>query len=202
MGVPPSLFIFMASLAHTKTGKGTNEAHWCYPQMGIPEQINLQYAAPDTVVAAFVTYETAEPSVPATAMFGQAGATPVELTGVSHWLAFTPTAKGSESANYSLTNDRRCGTNAGVGVSRRECPPLPTAIRVAHNSPHSLARPETATALFVSACVSVTAPCCSCRRRRSNYTLHFVKFAGLKPSTHYTYKLKSGAAGGVWSDPP
>jgi hypothetical protein len=40
-----------------KTGKGTKEAHWCFPQMGIPEQINLQYAAPDTVVAAFVTYE-------------------------------------------------------------------------------------------------------------------------------------------------
>ena len=27
-------------------------------------------------------------------------------------------------------------------------------------------------------------------RCRSNYTMHFVKFAGLAPSTHYTYKVK------------
>ena len=75
--------------------------------MGIPEQINLQYAAPDTVVAAFVTYEKAEPSTPATAMFGAAGRAAVALTGVSHWLAFTPTSGGSTASSYTLTNDKR-----------------------------------------------------------------------------------------------
>jgi hypothetical protein len=39
-------------------GGGGVSAH-CTPPMGVPEQINLQYAAPDTVVAAFVTFEVA-----------------------------------------------------------------------------------------------------------------------------------------------
>ena len=28
-----------------------------------------------------------------------------------------------------------------------------------------------------------------------NYSMHFIKFDGLKPATHYTYKVKSGAQG-------
>ena len=40
-----------------KGGKGAASGH-CTPPMGVPEQINLQYAAADTLVAAFVTYET------------------------------------------------------------------------------------------------------------------------------------------------
>ena len=33
-----------------------------------------------------------------------------------------------------------------------------------------------------------------------NYSMHFIKFDGLKPATHYTYKVKSGAPGAQWSD--
>ena len=33
-----------------------------------------------------------------------------------------------------------------------------------------------------------------------NYSMHFIKFDGLKPATHYTYKVKSGAQGAQWSD--
>jgi hypothetical protein len=33
-----------------------------------------------------------------------------------------------------------------------------------------------------------------------NYTMSFVKFAGLKPSTVYQYKVKSGADGAAWSE--
>jgi hypothetical protein len=40
-------------------------------------------------------------------MLGAAGRTAVALTGVSHWLAFTPTSGGSTASNYTLTNDKR-----------------------------------------------------------------------------------------------
>ena len=35
-----------------------------------------------------------------------------------------------------------------------------------------------------------------------NYSMHFVKFSGLKPATSYSYKVKSGAAGAVWCVSP
>ena len=98
---------------------------YCTPPLSVPEQINLQYAAADIVVAAFVTYETEQPSEPPIAMFGEEaqGATK-KLTGISHWY---------------VNGDRK-------------------------------------------------------------YNLNFVKFDGLKPGTRYSYKVKSGASTGAWSD--
>ena len=58
---------------------------YCSPPMSVPEQINLQYAAADIVVAAFVTYEDQLPSNAPTAMFGEESAKAKQLTGVSHW---------------------------------------------------------------------------------------------------------------------
>lgn len=58
---------------------------YCTPPLSVPEQINLQYAAADIVVAAFVTYENQQPSDPPIAMFGEEGATAKQLTGISHW---------------------------------------------------------------------------------------------------------------------
>eukprot|EP01047_Picozoa_sp_COSAG01_P082740 COSAG01_NODE_17024_length_1184_cov_1.425806_1_plen_277_part_10 len=134
--------------------RDTKSAHWCMPQMWIPEQINLQYASQDTVVAAFVTYEPVPPSAMAVAALREAAddttAAASQLTGVSHWLSFTPLKSGCQkpgtahgcnhqTSNYSLNDSQR------------------------------------------------------------NYTMHFVKLAGLKPATKYTYKVKSGSAHGVWS---
>ena len=65
----------------------------CLPQLFIPEQINLQYGSADTIVAGFVTYERSPPSQAAMATLGEAGsaaAAPKQLSGVSHWLDFTP----------------------------------------------------------------------------------------------------------------
>ena len=118
-------------------GVGNNTAVvTCLPQLFVPEQINLQYGSVDTVVAGFVTYERSPPSQVAMATLVEAGsaATPQQLTGVSHWLDFTP-------------------------------PP-------SHNT---------------------TLP-------PRNYTMHFVKFTGLKPSTRYAYQVKSGDPQGVWSE--
>ena len=106
-----------------KNSKGAYQGY-CTPPMSVPEQINLQYAAADIVVAAFVTYEKSLPKAPPVASFGVEGGKPTQLTGISHW----------------YTNGDR------------------------------------------------------------NYTLNFVKFSGLKPATRYTYKVKSGAAKGEWSD--
>ena len=99
---------------------GAQRSGHCTPPMGVPEQINLQYASPNTVVAAFVTFETEPPTAPPTASFGQQGETPIELKGISHW--------------YSLPGD------------------------------------PNASSIDVSA-------------RTRNYTMSFVKFSGLKPST-------------------
>jgi hypothetical protein len=110
--------------------EATGAATYCTPQQYIPEQINLQYAAADTLVAGFVTYEPVQPvrMAQATLVVAGSAAAPTMLTGVSHWLAFTPP-----------------GDVANTTAAAR------------------------------------------------NYTMHFVKFTGLKPGTHYTYTVKSGA---------
>ena len=58
---------------------------YCTPPQSVPEQINLQFASADIVVAAFVTYEKQQLSDPPTAMLGEEGATAKKLTGISHW---------------------------------------------------------------------------------------------------------------------
>lgn len=113
-------------------------AAYCLPQLGIPEQINLQYASQDTVIAAFVTYELEEPSEMPVAMLSEAGgASEQQISGVSHFVAFDPVIPKPK------------GTGKPMGAR--------------------------------------------------NWTMHFVKFTALKPATHYTYRVKSGAQGGVWS---
>ena len=103
--------------------KGNREAHWCMPQMFVPEQINLQYGSADTVVAAFVTYEPEPPTAMAVATLTEAADTGTaqqeqQLTGVSRWLSFTPSTSGCKTAgaahgcnqgaaNYSLTDAQR-----------------------------------------------------------------------------------------------
>ena len=104
----------------------------CTPPMGVPEQINLQYASPGTVVAAFVTFEAEPPTEPPKASFGEQGETPIELTGISHW--------------YALPGD----------------PTLPA------NAPRKIDISD----------------------RARNYTMSFVKFDGLRPST----KVRTTAA--------
>lgn len=77
-------FCFCADAA----GKATAKAGYCMNPQGIPEQINLQLASHDTVVAAFVTYEDAKPTNPPQAKIAEsAGAlnSTSALLGVTHW---------------------------------------------------------------------------------------------------------------------
>jgi hypothetical protein len=115
---------------------------YCTPPMSTPEQINLQYAAADIVVAAFVTYEKEEPTGLPVAMFGEADTfaqDQKQLTGVTHWYV-------EPLISYPLVN----------GTAKRQ------------------------------------------NETGRNYSMHFIKFDGLKPATKYTYKLKSPTGG--WSD--
>jgi len=77
---------------YCKTG---GAPHWCLPRLHIPEQINLMYASADTVVVGFVTYELAPPTAMGVATLREAGRddSPTLLTGVSHWLKFSPDGK-------------------------------------------------------------------------------------------------------------
>jgi hypothetical protein len=109
--------------------KGSMMPGFCTPPMSTPEQINLQYAAKDIVVAAFVTYEDGLPTAPPTASFGEEHGEMKTLSGISHW--------------------------------------------------------------YVAPVVNTTG---------RNYTISFIKFENLKPATRYSYKVKSGAANGAWSD--
>lgn len=60
---------------------------YCKPPQSVPEQINLQLAASDVIVAGFVTYEEL-PVSPPVAMFGKKGGAMKLITGVSH--AYNP----------------------------------------------------------------------------------------------------------------
>ena len=73
------------------TGAIKDRLAYCMPPRGVPEQINLQLAKQDTVIASFVTYEAAPPGPGEhpVAMFGKSGQS-VEhwqrVGGISHWL--------------------------------------------------------------------------------------------------------------------
>ena len=120
---------------------GGKSMGYCTPPMSTPEQINLQYAAADIVVAAFVTYEKEPSTKPPSAMFGEAGGKGAKkmLTGVTHWYV-------EPLISYPLVN----------GTAKRQ------------------------------------------NETGRNYSMHFVKFDGLKPGTKYTYKVKSPT--GTWSE--
>lgn len=114
----------------TEPGKGHNQTQYCFPTNFVPEQINLQVAASNVLVAAFVTHEAEIPSQQTlpVAELTEEGSSLVTLSGVSHY--------------YKKLSDTE----------------------------------------------------------KTVYVLHFVKFGDLKPSTKYTYRVKSGAAAAVWSD--
>ena len=62
---------------------------YCTSATGVPEQINLQLAAPDALVVSFVTFEDAAPTAPPTALLCLAGgegaaAAPTRINGVTH----------------------------------------------------------------------------------------------------------------------
>lgn len=104
----------------------------------MPEQLNLQLASSDVVVAAFVTYQDDKPTQPPQAQFSEGpdpsvGGTVVD--GVTHWyVEGTATTKN--------------GNHTG-----------------------------------------------------RNFSMHFVRLAPLKPRTRYSYRVRGGAAGAVWSKP-
>eukprot|EP01060_Flectonema_neradi_P004670 TRINITY_DN13049_c0_g1_i1.p1 TRINITY_DN13049_c0_g1~~TRINITY_DN13049_c0_g1_i1.p1 ORF type:complete len:686 (+),score=141.28 TRINITY_DN13049_c0_g1_i1:34-2091(+) len=54
---------------------------YCTSLMGVPEQINIQIASPNSVVLSFVTFESATPKSPPTAMVNS---TTTTFTGVTH----------------------------------------------------------------------------------------------------------------------
>ena len=92
-----------------KGGQGAASGH-CTPPMGVPEQINLQYAAADTLVAAFVTYETEKSTAPPVASFGAKGdGSPKQLTGITHWCKCSraPFASSFQSSKQRLRRRRR-----------------------------------------------------------------------------------------------
>ena len=115
-------------------GAVTNTSGYCRNQNGIPEQINLQLAAHDAVVAAFVTFEGEKPTQPPQATFSDAaGGETLTVRGVTHWY-----------------QERNSTTPTGHHTGR-------------------------------------------------NFTMHFVRLGPLKPRTNYTYKVKGGGKGAVWS---
>ena len=63
--------------------KGEPDKAYCTPPSSHVEQLNLQVAAPDTVVASFVTYEEL-PATPPLAMLGTSPENMKQQTGVSH----------------------------------------------------------------------------------------------------------------------
>jgi hypothetical protein len=92
--------------------KGTMEPHYCVSENGVPEQINLQIASSSTIVAGFVTFETAMPADPPIADFGKAAppgspslwqTAPAQIEGVSHW--------------YMEKSNVTCGGGAGPCAS-------------------------------------------------------------------------------------
>eukprot|EP00940_MAST-03C_sp_MAST-3C-sp2_P001556 g1556.t1 len=76
---------------------------YCVPPKGIPEQINLQVAAPDVVVASFVSFDESVPGpqdVP-TAMIGESPTTMTKMIkGISHPYA---ALSKQEKTNYTLS---------------------------------------------------------------------------------------------------
>lgn len=72
---------------------------YCTPPTAVPEQLNLQVAAPDVVVASFVTFETEATPEPPVAMFGSDQHHLKPVTGVSHLYQALSTA---EHNNYTF----------------------------------------------------------------------------------------------------
>eukprot|EP00756_Hemistasia_phaeocysticola_P023628 Hpha_TRINITY_DN15904_c0_g2::TRINITY_DN15904_c0_g2_i2::g.74114::m.74114 len=65
-------------------GPGAGSWDYCTHRNGVPEQVNVQIASPDSVVVSWVTFETAAPSKPPTVTASKAGGTKTEVQGVTH----------------------------------------------------------------------------------------------------------------------
>ena len=114
---------------------GETSKAYCTPPKSHVEQLNLQLAAPDTVVASFVTYEDL-PTAPPVAMLGTSDNPTTQVTGVSH--KYTPPGRtyimhyikfgnlkprttyyykvksGSSACGWSATFSFRSGYTSGV----------------------------------------------------------------------------------------
>jgi len=99
-----------------------NETGQCTPPMSTPEQINLQYASADIVVAAFVTYEKGELSAPPQAMFGEEGkpTSVKQIKGISHYYSKTsldPSSNTTITRHYTMSFVKFDGLKPGQRYS-------------------------------------------------------------------------------------
>ena len=65
----------------------TRNISYCQSARGVPEQVNVQVASPDSVVVGFVTFEAVAPKQPPTLLLSAVGGTPASTTrhtGVTH----------------------------------------------------------------------------------------------------------------------
>ena len=87
------------------SGKATKTAGYCMPPLGFAEQINLQLASDDVVIASYVTYEAAKPTSAPEARFGTSESSMRTVSGVTHWYTES-TAKTKDGAhtgrNFSM----------------------------------------------------------------------------------------------------
>ena len=103
-------FCKSASGSRVASAVGTTPAFGtCLHGEGFPSQINLQIAAPKTVVVSFVTFE---PTVPAGTPMAYIGTSAAELTqatgaAVTHALPLVPLLPLSFSFSFSLSCSRR-----------------------------------------------------------------------------------------------
>eukprot|EP00755_Sulcionema_specki_P013817 Sspe_Gene.55011::Locus_30304_Transcript_1_1_Confidence_1.000_Length_1890::g.55011::m.55011 len=78
----------MNANAHTASAycvsKTSGKLEFCTSATGVPEQINIQIASPDTVVVSFVTFETSPPAVPLVEMGTESGKLTNTVRGVTH----------------------------------------------------------------------------------------------------------------------
>lgn len=74
---------------------------YCVPPVGVPEQINIQLAAPTVAVASFVTHDSrpATPDQRPVAMFGKSPDSLQPISGLSH--PYAPLS-AAERTNYSF----------------------------------------------------------------------------------------------------
>jgi hypothetical protein len=84
----------------------THNISYCRSAQGVPEQVNVQIASPDSVVVAFVTFEAAPPKQPPTVLLsaaagGGGGGAPTRHTGVTH-VHLTASKQDTEHHTYYM----------------------------------------------------------------------------------------------------
>lgn len=172
-------FCYCEDKTKRKDEVGRYAAAYCRAALGVPEQINLQIASATTVVAGFVTFERAFPVDPPVAEISKVGTPKKQLTGVSHWYV----EKAGPNCDFPNTNPctegRNCEYSEAVTTSLLSLP-------VSHAS--CAAR---SAILYASS---------QCHHLFVADTMSFVKFTGLEPGQNYSYRVKSGAVDGKWSD--